>query len=222
MNERVISKKEDIGFTQIRNTVLNDPELSWDAKGMFAYLYSKPEGWDFSCHRIKDDGKSSVNKVNNILKELESKELLKRVRLPSGRVEYELSYSKLVASSPDHQINDLGIVSNTNIYIDTNNTPIPIHSNTYIKEKDSELKKNFDKFRKLYKEVGGITRGLDTEFGEFKKKHKDYKEVIPKLVDALEREYLDKKKKIEKNEFAPGWKHLKTYLNQRSWEVYED
>lgn len=79
----------------------------------------------------------------------------------------------------------------------------------------SKLEAEFDTFRKAYP---GTKRGLKTEFGNFKKKHKDFREVTPKLMPALEalKEWRTKAK--EKGVFVPGYANLQTWINQRRWE----
>lgn len=57
-------------FTQIDNEIINNSALTWQAKGMLAYLLSKPDGWTFfedDLVKRADNGKSSVR---SILKEL--------------------------------------------------------------------------------------------------------------------------------------------------------
>ena len=57
-------------FTQIDNEIINNSALTWQAKGMLAYLLSKPDGWTFfedDLVKRSDNGKSSVR---SILKEL--------------------------------------------------------------------------------------------------------------------------------------------------------
>lgn len=79
----------------------------------------------------------------------------------------------------------------------------------------SQLEAEFDTFRKAYP---GTKRGLKTEFDNFKKKHKDYREVTPKLMPALEalKEWRTKAK--EKGVFVPEYANLQTWINQRRWE----
>lgn len=77
----------------------------------------------------------------------------------------------------------------------------------------------FDQFRKKYP---GTKRGLDTEFKNFQK-HKDWKEILPKLEELLDgqieqRKQLAELKKKDRNILIPFWQHLKTWINQRSWE----
>lgn len=77
------------------------------------------------------------------------------------------------------------------------------------------LLKKFDEFRIAYR---GTRRGLETELADFKHKHKDWKEVIPLLMPALEREVKYRNQLINSEQFEPNWKNLKTWLNQRCWE----
>lgn len=89
--DRIDFRKEKIPFTQVANTVLNDPELSAKAKGLYAYLYSKPDGWDYAIDRIARDFTDGRKSINSGLQELEHAGYLLRQRQASGRVLYVLS-----------------------------------------------------------------------------------------------------------------------------------
>lgn len=87
---------------------------------------------------------------------------------------------------------------------------------------DDELEKLFDEFRKAYPTQ---KRGLQTEFANFKKKHKDWKEVLPLLLPAIQAEIAWHEEKQRKKEFCPQYKNFQTWINQRCWEqefVLED
>jgi hypothetical protein len=60
------------------NNVLNDIELSFKAKGLYTYIQSKPDGWDFSIERIGLQSKDGRESVAAGLKELENAGYLKR------------------------------------------------------------------------------------------------------------------------------------------------
>lgn len=81
-----------------------------------------------------------------------------------------------------------------------------------VKDKDKE---SFDLARIKYP---GTRRGLDTEFNEYKKKHKDWKECIELLMPAIETQIHFRNKLNTDGRFIPEWKHFKTWLNQRCWE----
>lgn len=72
--------KPQTNFTTIPNHIINDDRLSLKAKGLFLYLCSKPDGWNFSADRIKSETKDGEDSILSALKELENFGLLKRVQ----------------------------------------------------------------------------------------------------------------------------------------------
>ena len=86
-------KKEETGFTQVKNLVLTNPMLSLKAKGLYSYLFSKPNDWQFSAARIVRECQESRPTILGVLKELEEHCLLKRKKRQSGRVDYLLTHS---------------------------------------------------------------------------------------------------------------------------------
>jgi len=86
--------KEEVGFAQVKNEVLCDKKISLKAKGMFAYLYSKPDDWDFSGHRIVNECSEGKRAVFAALGELEKAGYLSRNRQPDGRMEYRITWRK--------------------------------------------------------------------------------------------------------------------------------
>ena len=92
-------KKQNIPFTQVANDVLTDPEISAGAKGIYAYLYSKPDGWDFSEKRISDDFSNGRFSVSKFLKELERNGYLKRYKLSTGRMIYMVIFPPIEPKS---------------------------------------------------------------------------------------------------------------------------
>jgi len=84
--------KEDVGFTQIKNDVLYSPTISLKAKGLFAYLYSKPDNWDFSGDRIAADMLEGRKTIYATLKELEDAGYISRSRLSDGHMNYYITW----------------------------------------------------------------------------------------------------------------------------------
>ena len=75
-----VEKMKRNGFTIINNGVLNNTQLSWKAKGLFAYLWSQSDSWDFYEVEVLNhstDGRASLRAG---LKELEEHGYLKRYR----------------------------------------------------------------------------------------------------------------------------------------------
>ncbi len=77
-------------------------------------------------------------------------------------------------------------------------------------------REKFEIFRRLYP---GTKRGLDSEYQNFKKKHKDYKSVIDLLVPAVENWMLWASETKSANGFVPEYPMLATWINKRRWET---
>jgi hypothetical protein len=73
----------------------------------------------------------------------------------------------------------------------------------------------FNKFREIYP---GNKRGNKTEFDNFCKKHKDWKEVLLNLKDSLKNQIAKKQIARQNKLFVPEWANLQTWINQRRWE----
>jgi len=95
-----LKKGDGVPFTQIANIVLCNPNISAKAKGLYSYIQSKPDNWDFSVKRITADFLDGENGIRSGLKELEAIGLLVREKQNTGRVVYTI----YVEQKPDDQI----------------------------------------------------------------------------------------------------------------------
>ena len=96
----------------------------------------------------------------------------------------------------------------------------PITKNERMKEINNistcdDLFELFEQARRLYP---GDKRGGQTEFDNLKRKHKDYKQIIPALEPAIQLQIINREKMKKAGDFVPPWKHFKTYINNRCWE----
>jgi hypothetical protein len=74
MNKLIIQNR----YATIPNELLNNPNLSLKAKGLFAYLQGKPENWRFSVSRMATQLKEGKDAIRQSLKELEDSGYLSR------------------------------------------------------------------------------------------------------------------------------------------------
>ena len=86
--------KSNIPFTMVANEVLKDPNLSFKAKGIYAYLFSKPDEWDFAAKRMTMESADGREAIMSGLQELEGRGYLKRSRQSDGKVDYLLTFSE--------------------------------------------------------------------------------------------------------------------------------
>ena len=77
MSNRI--KKQSTGFTQINNKILIAPDLSLKAKGLYAYMFSKPEYWNFTLKSMSKQLKEGIDSLSSAISELKE----------YGLVEYE-------------------------------------------------------------------------------------------------------------------------------------
>lgn len=82
-------KKHVRNFTQVGNDITNDKNLSLKAKGLFLFLLSKPDNWNFSARLIATQNKDAIASVNSGLQELEDFGLLNRIHVQGG-YDYEI------------------------------------------------------------------------------------------------------------------------------------
>lgn len=98
-NQETKLKKLEVPFTQVPNAVLHGSGLSLKAMGLYAYLQSKPDGWEFSSVRIARDVRDGERAVKTALIELEESGYLERRRQGDGRMIYKLSLCAKTAQS---------------------------------------------------------------------------------------------------------------------------
>jgi hypothetical protein len=80
-----IDKNEN--YTTIANFALNDPNLSLKAKGLWAFLMSKPNDWKISYRGLMSQLKEGQSAILSAMKELEKEGYLVRgekFRMPGG------------------------------------------------------------------------------------------------------------------------------------------
>ena len=81
-------------------------------------------------------------------------------------------------------------------------------------KKDQESLVVFDVFRKAYP---GTKNGNEVEFSNFKKKNKNWKEVLPELKALLDCIINQRSLKKSSGGFVAEWKNLSTWINQKCW-----
>lgn len=72
--------------------MVNSTEISLKAKGLFAYIQSKPDGWDFSAERIANHIKEGLQSVSSALKELEKSGYLVRQKKQNEWGHWDVEY----------------------------------------------------------------------------------------------------------------------------------
>jgi hypothetical protein len=74
------------------NHLLNDNNISLKAKGLFAYIQSKPDGWSFSVEKISLQNKESLGAIKTAVNELESHGYLQRLKYQNEKGHWNIEY----------------------------------------------------------------------------------------------------------------------------------
>lgn len=75
-----IRKEYSKGFTTMNNTIVCDDSLSWKARGIFAYLWSMPDDWNFYETEVAKHATDGRQSLRTGLEELEKNGYLERTR----------------------------------------------------------------------------------------------------------------------------------------------
>lgn len=202
-------------YQPIPRELIFDNSLSDRARFVYVYMASKPNGWSFFIEPMAKDIGYSTDTLRKYINELiTSGWLIKGEQQKDkgmfGAVQYTLKATKNTVSE---KVRD---GKNT-----TQKEKRDIEQKRDEKEEIKEYKEKFDAFVLAYKKAGGRVRNADTEFKDFTKRHKDWKQVIPYLGMALQREIKARNQAKANNKFYPAIKNLITYLGkQRAWEMY--
>lgn len=96
-----------VPFTQVPNGLLYDPNISFKAKGIWAYMSAKPEGWKFSADRIADETKEERKAILAGLKELSEAGYITAKKKGDGRIEYTLHWEVVSTSMSEPELENL-------------------------------------------------------------------------------------------------------------------
>lgn len=79
-----VSKGKENPFVMINKRTLTDSTLTWEARGVLAYLLSKPNDWQVRVGDLIRQGPGGRQRMQRILKELETQGYIQRCRLRNG------------------------------------------------------------------------------------------------------------------------------------------
>lgn len=227
--EENILKKYVINFTQVSNTVLKDNNLSLEAKGMYAYLFSKPDGWCFYLSVIQQELKESKAKIRKSIKELVENNYIKRTQIiKNGRFGGNI-YEFLDVD----RLNEIPCAEKPNT--EKPNTENDNTNNTYIKN-NTDIKNNTE-INNIY--IAGVKNEILDGWNTIAKKYKlptisivseDRKKKLHTILTKYKltlKEYYDiLDDRINKSLFLQGLKQIKDgnggFVFERSGEWHAD
>ncbi len=201
------------GFSVIKNDIFNCKDLSFEVKGIYCFLISKPTGWSFSAKKISSQTKESEGVVKRLLKELEAAGLLIRTKTKGDTglfngVKYEVvlyenqentSDCSMVTKSTNGESTIGKSISGKSTNIRSTNNRITNYSNTN-KENSETLFSEFDNLENKETQTGKQKPTRQSEEAEYKKMLMTEAGVSEEVID----EYivLRKRKKASLGKIA--------------------
>ena len=82
---RIIRSSRRDHFTIVDQKAINDPSLSFRARGLLVYLLDKPDNWITSSTRLVSEAKEGRDAIRTALRELEDAGYLVRKKRQSKR-----------------------------------------------------------------------------------------------------------------------------------------
>lgn len=105
MDSGIIRTVKDERWQVVSNEPFEDSRLSWEARGVLAYLLTKPDGWITRNQDLINQGPAGRNKVKRIISDLRKFGYLKRYRF--RRENGRFGWITLVFESPNPDSSDL-------------------------------------------------------------------------------------------------------------------
>lgn len=213
-------------YITIQGWMVNELKLTGNDLICYALIYGFTQNgcyWEKSAKYISDWLGVSHRAVVDILNRLIDKELLDKQDNIVNSVKF-CKYKAIVPNFTTYEESSLPP------YEETAQCQNNIDNNKEEKKENIKRKKEntdptedehkiFEEFRKAYK---GKKRGHDTEFKFFISQNKDWRNILPLLGYAIEKENALREQARLMNKFFPEQKNMQTYLNgkNRAWEVY--
>lgn len=213
----MIEKRLNKNFSIADNRVAQCKELDFNAKGLYLYILSLPEDWEFSIERIAYMTNNSVGKVKAGLKQLEAMGLFKRELIYKGvkgkRAKYVLfDFDTRTTADNDESVsideeptNEKSANEEPTIEEPTiKNQPIDFH--TLNKQRNNLQRNNINKIINLQKGACAHTR--EGEQGEQSEQNEAFKNLNLEAFNKWVKYCEQKNFKIVGIQFDELKKHL--------------
>ena len=142
-------KSSKKNFTQVSNEMLSDKRLTLKARGLFAYMDSKPDDWNFTLRSMATQFKDGIDSISSAMKELKEFGYVEYEKFTDGSGVYKM-YDNPSLENPNLKNAKFGKgkrISNTDLHNNkdkSNKEPERVSECTY-----SDTKKDFELFIKV-------------------------------------------------------------------------
>ena len=218
-------KKNILPFTQVSNELLNDTEITLKAKGLYAFMLSKPSNWNFTIKSMSKQLKEGTESIMNALKELKNKGWIIYTKQSDGYGVYELLYSP----KTDNQDLDEPKPENPNQAFPKLGKPECINNKDYINNKDLYIKETF---LKDWNKTRSKILGKQSNFNRLKIhditnlkdicKYYDRETIINAMIALFKQENAFDIIKINPTHFLENFETYKEAFNTKNQKIFKN
>lgn len=109
-----MARIKPLTFGTAPNLLLNNKNISLSAKGMYTYMNSKPENWEFSIGGLVSQLKEGKDKIKSTIKELEKFGYLERKKYNTSNGRWAWEYILKIADLPSTDLPVMVLPSTVN------------------------------------------------------------------------------------------------------------
>lgn len=204
-----IIKQRNKQFTSVSNDVIRNDKLSWKARGLFAYLWSMDDDWDFYEMELVKHATDGRDSLRSGLKELEQLGYLYRDRIRNEKG-HLMDSNWLMSETPmwNRPMSENPTLSITNNKKDL----LKVNTNTCAKTVQTPIFDRKEAFQIFWNEYNK-KRSRDKAEKAFNNNCRN-QETFNKILKAIPIQ----RKKLKWDEEKRYQPFASTWLNQRRWE----
>lgn len=158
------SKQRD--YTVMNNTFLRDNNLSWKAKGLFAYILSLPEDWKIYLNELQTHATDGETSLRSAIKELTDNGYIVQKRLKDDKGRWASYVYQIIENPFVENLNVDNLDMENQVLLNTNNTKYLNELKTNKSSKDDTQPSLIPKLDKKTKKAKDIVtmRGMINAF----------------------------------------------------------
>jgi len=96
---KITRQKRTENYTVVNNDILQNPELSWAAKGLLVYLLHLPDNWQINVADLSNRSKNGRDGTAGIIKELMNAGYISREKIKNEKAQFK-GYDYTVTDEP--------------------------------------------------------------------------------------------------------------------------
>lgn len=216
----VIQKSRKQNFTTVPNELLNCMNVTLSAKGLYAFMFSKPDGWNFTIRSMTKQLKEGAAAISSSLDCLKEYGWLAYQKHRDGTGTYFLNWEpfehiRAVNQNTENQNQIEPKLGNPNMGIPNMGKPKRISNTDLFNKKDTRNIVSIEDSFEIFYQAGMRKLNKKAALKAFAKQVKERKVCPTEFANMLAD---DVRKRVAAQQMGFDAMHPTTYLNNERWE----